>query len=297
MKQAVLSSIRAHRLWEPGHRVAVAVSGGSDSTALLELLVATSGLHGAALEVVTVDHGIHPSSAGWARDVAARAAGRGLRCTVASLALGPGTSEEAARRARYSVLDGLDVDRVALAHHLRDQAETVLVHLLRGTGPRGLGAMAWRRGRYVRPVLDRSPEELRAWRPDTWVEDPANDDPRHLRVAVRQELLPRMEALRVGSVAALARSASLAREDDDLLRALAAELPLRASVLGSAPRPLARRRLEALMGPVGTGVLEAALMCVARGSGRVAVDAGRALVVEGDDVLMVGRRDDTEGPG
>lgn len=296
MKQAVLAAIRTHGLWEPGHRVAVAVSGGSDSTALLELLIATAGVHGGALEVVTVDHGIHPASAGWARDVAERARAHGLSCTIASLGLGAGASEDVARTARYAVLDGLDVDRVALAHHRRDQAETVLVNLLRGTGPRGLGGMAWRRGRYVRPVLDRAPEELHAWRPEAWVDDPANADPRHLRAAVRRELLPLLEALREGSVAALARSASLAREDDALLRELAGELPLRASVLAQAPRPLARRRLEGLVGPVGTGVLEAALACVARGSGRVALDGERDLVVSGDDVLMVGRRDDSGGP-
>jgi tRNA(Ile)-lysidine synthase len=288
-REHLLRSVREHRLWEPGMTVAVAVSGGGDSMALLELLVATAYGHGARLSVVTVDHGIHADSASWADLVLDRARSHGLPGSVLRLGLGPQASEADARSARYAALDGLNVDRVALAHHRRDQAETVVVHLLRGTGPRGLAGMPRVRGRYVRPALDLDPDELARYRPATCVDDPANTDPDFLRVRVRTELLPLIEHLREGSVAALARSAGLAREDDDLLSALADVLPLARQALLAAPRPLARRRLHSALGPVGTGLVEAGLALIARGGGQLDLDADRVLVVDGDEVRVQGR--------
>lgn len=279
MKQRLIAAIRGRSLWAPGDRVAVAASGGGDSMALLELLVATRGLHGGDLSVVSVDHGIHADSGRWAAAVEARARHHGLRCDVFALGLGRDASEADARAARYAVFDGLDVERVALAHHRRDQAETVLVNLLRGTGPRGLAGMAWRRGRYVRPLLDVEPEALHAWRPAGVVDDPANDDPDFLRVRIRTELLPLLEDIRTGATAALARTASLAREDADLLDELAAALPFTRAALAAAPRPVARRRLRQALGSLGTGVIEAALDAVVRGSGAVRLDRERLLLV------------------
>src|SRR5690606_25781808 len=141
---------------------------------------------------------------------------RGLPCAVVRLGLGPGASEAVCRDARYAALDDVDADVVALAHHRDDQAETALLGLLRGGGTRAIGGMAWRRGRYVRPLLDVGRDEVRAWaasRGLAWRDDPTNARPDFLRNRVRHELIPLLEALRAGSVTALARGAGHAAED------------------------------------------------------------------------------------
>ncbi|MCA9569948.1 MAG: tRNA lysidine(34) synthetase TilS [Myxococcales bacterium] len=289
MKQAVVRAIRGLKLWEAGQTVAIAVSGGRDSLVLADVLLATRGLHGGRLSIAHVDHGLHPDAPRWAAHVEAFAAERGVPCAVHRVTCGP--SEDAARRARFAVLDGLPVDRVALGHHARDQAETVLVNLLRGTGPRGLGGMAPRRGRYVRPLLGLQPADLTAWAEErrlVWVEDPTNARPTYLRNRVRHELLPVLEGLREGSVTSLARSAALAAEDEALLGDLAAELPLDPRVLAGAPRPLARRRLRDLAPGATVAQIEALLAAVQAGRGRVSIGGDVTIVVQTGEVVVEG---------
>lgn len=189
------------RLVPPGVPVLVAVSGGADSLALLGLLH-TGGAHDRRrLAVGHVDHGIHRESATVARAVAAEAARLGLPCHTASCALGPGTTETAARRARRAALADLaeaaGAGAVVLAHHADDQVETILMRVLRGSGIVGLAGMAPRHGRFVRPALAIPGETLRAARPPggmpPW-SDPANADPSHLRSWLRTALLPALRA-------------------------------------------------------------------------------------------------------
>jgi tRNA(Ile)-lysidine synthase len=204
------SNVAQRGLWAPGQRVAVAVSGGLDSCVLLQLLIDTLRWHGASLSVVTVDHGTRKDSASHADFVETLARAAQLPCERFSLHLGEGASEAACRDARYACLAAVNADVVALAHHRDDQAETVLINLMRGTGPRGLAGMSWKRGRYARPLLDVPRSEIDAWasaRGLSWVEDPSNTDPRFLRNRVRHELLPLIESIRPGSTAAIARSA------------------------------------------------------------------------------------------
>src|SRR5690606_5741532 len=101
LRHRVGAAITARRLWEPGQRVLVAVSGGMDSVALLDLLVETRAWHRAVLEVVTIDHGVHPSSAAHADHVAGLAAERALGLHRFALGLGAGASEATCRAARY----------------------------------------------------------------------------------------------------------------------------------------------------------------------------------------------------
>lgn len=216
LRHHVGATVRDRALWAPGDRVAVAVSGGADSLALLDLLEVTRRWHGGALEVVTVDHGIREGSADDAAFVWELARSRGLPCTWVSLGLRGGASEAECRDARYRALAGLSVARVALAHHRDDLAETVLLHLLRGTGPRGFAGMAWRRDRYVRPLLDVPRADLRrwlAWRGLAWRDDPTNTDPGRLRNRLRHEVLPLLEDVRPGGVAAIARGALRTSEE------------------------------------------------------------------------------------
>lgn len=287
LRHRVGGAIQAHRLWEPGHRVVVAVSGGLDSVCLLDVLVQTAGWHGADLAVATVDHGLHPESADHARFVEELARGLGLPCFVRRVHV-PDPSEASARTARYAALEGLEADRVALAHHREDQAETVLLQLLRGAGARGLGAMARRRGRYVRPLLDVHRAELEAWarhRGLRWVEDPTNPDPRYLRNRVRHEILPLLEELRAGAVANLARSAALCAEDDAWLEGQVPEGELERAWVAEGPAPLVARALRRRWPEADAAHLAAVVQAARRGAGQVRLPGGRRVVVTGERIV------------
>lgn len=177
--------------------VLVAVSGGVDSMALLELLAATRHRHPLAPVIAHVDHGIHPQSSRPAALVARRAAVLDLPFISTALALGPGASETAARRARHAWLrveqENLGARWLLTAHHADDQRETVLMRALRGSGPAGLAGMARRGRRIARPLLGFTRESILAYARAAgleWWEDAANADPRHLRSWLRTALLP-----------------------------------------------------------------------------------------------------------
>jgi tRNA(Ile)-lysidine synthase len=219
----------------PGAGVAVAVSGGADSLALLHALRALAGPRRWRLAVVTVDHGMRPGSAADAAFVADHAKALGLPARVCTLtpgdlarhrAAGP---EGAARAARYQALwpaaDELGCPWLATGHTLDDQAETVLLQLLRGAGPDGLAAMAVRTGRLLRPLLGVRRAETRACCAAAglaWREDPTNAGDGPLRNRVRHHLLPLLEELRPGATQALARTAALAADERDWLDPLVA---------------------------------------------------------------------------
>ena len=184
----------------PG-RALVAVSGGPDSMALLDLLARSSEAHRLELVVGHVDHGIDARSAEAASLVRRAAGTRGLPFEQVQLALGPRATETAAREAR---LKGLELLRrragaavVLLAHHADDQAETVLMRALRGSGPAGLAGMPAQRGSLVRSLLPFRRDELARYVLEQGIEvwhDPANADERHLRSWIRTDLLPHIEA-------------------------------------------------------------------------------------------------------
>jgi tRNA(Ile)-lysidine synthase len=229
---------------EPGDGVAVAVSGGADSLALLHALRALAGPRRWRLAVVTVDHGLRPGSAADAAFVADHAKALALPARVCTLtpgglarhhAAGP---EGAARAARYEALwpaaDELGCPWLATGHTLDDQAETVLLQLLRGAGPDGLAAMAVRTGRLLRPLLGVRRAETRsccAAAGLAWREDPTNTGDGPLRNRVRHHLLPLLEELRPGATQTLARTAALAADERDWLD------PLVASALAATASP------------------------------------------------------------
>jgi tRNA(Ile)-lysidine synthase len=219
-----------------GDGVAVAVSGGADSLALLHALRALAGPRGWRLAVVTVDHGLRPGSAADAAFVADHAKALGLPARVTTL--GPedlephrrSGPEGAARAARYKALwpaaDKLGCSWLATGHTLDDQAETVLLQLLRGAGPDGLAGMAVRAGHLLRPLLAVRRAETRACCVALaldWREDPTNAGDGPLRNRVRQRLLPLLEELRPGATQVLARTAVLAADERDWLDPVVAE--------------------------------------------------------------------------
>lgn len=198
----------------------VAFSGGRDSTVLLHAMH-QSGLPLRALHVV---HGLVARGEDWAEHCVAVAAAWGLECRVLRIAApAPAANREAwAREQRYAALTAaLQPDEaLLLGHHAQDQAETLLLNLLRGSGPRGLAAMPAQRrlatGHWLlRPLLSWSPEQVEAYAEHhqlRWQEDPSNRDLRYDRNFLRHEILPRLSARYPGAVAALARSAAFAAE-------------------------------------------------------------------------------------
>ena len=221
-----------------GTEVTCAVSGGPDSLALL-VLAADAGLR---VTAVHVDHGLRRGSAAEA-DVVARAArtvGAAFRAERVEVPEG-GDLEARARRARRSVLP----DDALFGHTLDDQAETVVLALLRGAGLDGLSAMSPDR----HPILALRRTETEAICAEADLEpvrDPSNDDPRHRRNRVRHEVLPLLDDVADRDVRPLlARAASIAATDVALLDELAAAIdPTDALALAAAPPALARRAVR-----------------------------------------------------
>jgi tRNA(Ile)-lysidine synthase len=185
----------------PPGRALLAVSGGPDSVALLELMVRSRDVHGLDLVVAHLDHGIHPAAAQVALQVEALATSYKLPFQIGSIRLGPDAGETLARAKRYEWLESTRVrtgaDIICTAHHRDDQIETVLMRVLAGSGPAGLSGIAPVQGRLIRPLLPfrraELAEYLREVGRDSWL-DPANADPRHLRSWIRTELLPSLTA-------------------------------------------------------------------------------------------------------
>ncbi|OJF13904.1 tRNA lysidine(34) synthetase TilS [Couchioplanes caeruleus] len=214
--------------------VLVACSGGADSLALAAAAAFVAPRLGIAAGLVTVDHGLQDGSAARAASVAqwGRAAGFDpVEVATVDVAGRPGGPEAAARDARYEALSAAaqrsGATVVLLGHTRDDQAETVLLALARGAGPRGLAGMPRRKGLFVRPLLDVSRADTRgacaalglaAW------EDPHNADPAYARARVRADALPALAAaLGPAVVANLARTASLLAADVAYLDEVAAE--------------------------------------------------------------------------
>ena len=183
-----------------GSRVLIALSGGSDSTALLHLMLHVRDGFDVELLAAHFDHGVQAQSSVLAEQVFERCHAAGVSCVV-SRARGLVGGQAEYREARYAFLASeatrLEATRVALAHQRDDYLETVLLRLLRGTGVRGLSGIPVRRHLFVRPLLGFSRDALRSYlaeRGVVWVEDPANLDSRYTRARIRQGLLPQLRA-------------------------------------------------------------------------------------------------------
>ncbi|WP_019201059.1 tRNA lysidine(34) synthetase TilS [Tsukamurella sp. 1534] len=287
------AALRVRRAVEAWHRdrgapprVAVALSGGADSLALLAGALA-AGLETTAL---VVDHGLQDGSRDVAESAAATARRLGAGARVLPVAVdGAGGPEAAARSARYAALDAArDGAPVLLGHTLDDQAETVLLGLGRGSGARSLAGMAAWAEPYGRPLLGVRRTETRAGCAELGLvpwDDPHNADPRYTRVRLRTEVLPLLEDVLGGGVAeALARTAAQLRDDNDALDALApapSGEELAVADIAGLPPALRRRVLRAWLAGRGARALTAghlaavdALVSDWHGQGPTAVPGG-----------------------
>ncbi len=287
----------------PGSRVVVAVSGGADSLALAQVTAFVAGHESWDLRAVIVDHQLQDGSAEVAREAAKQLAGIGIDTEVVSVHVGrAGGPEAAARSARYAVLEAQDADAVLLAHTLDDQAETVLLGLGRGSGPRSIAGMSPVNGIFRRPFLKlrRSDTEQICRATDlTWWVDPHNSDPTYRRARIRSELMPVLEdVLGGGAAEAIARTAEQVRADGACLDAIADAIddPLDVASLASlAPalrsRVLRRTALEAGANPSELSAAHLAeidrLVTDWHGQLRIELPGGVACVRVGDSLAYV----------
>ena len=262
----------------PGAGVLCALSGGADSMYLLCRLLEGGERYGWSVQAAHLNHHLRPTAQrdedfvrGWCRE-------KGVSLTVGcadveAFARREGLStEEAGRVLRYAFLEetarqeGLSL--IATGHHAGDNAETVLMNLIRGCGLKGLTGIPERRGDIVRPMLAVTRGEIEAYLTEhsvPHVEDETNTDLNYTRNKVRHRLLPLLEELNPRAAAHIAAAARRLREDEDELERQAAllakqglDIPegaaIPARVLADAPRPLARRSCATLLEQAGLGV-------------------------------------------
>ena len=322
-----LEAIQRERMIRRGDRILVAVSGGSDSTALLALFAGAAADLGIDLHVAHLDHGWRgKASARDAESVRRLALSYRLPVTVGQLDPAvwrrrPSSREARARTLRRRFLEAtaaeVGAQRIALGHTLDDQAESLLLRLLRGSGRRGLaGIYPVVDGLYIRPLLGLRRADLRAWlraRRLRWREDVTNRDLSLTRNRVRRRLLPLLERdFNPRATEVLARAANLLRDEEEWLESLTGEaygavaseqpqgVALDAERLGAMPRALrrrvARRAVARCLGHL-RGIdqrhVDRALALLQRGKPR-SLDLPKGLRVSRDDDTLVFRVRDAE---
>ena len=227
-------TIHQHKMVPLGSKLVVGVSGGADSLALLHVLHTKRTALGVELHAATFDHGLRgPDGAADAAYVAQICRSWGIPVIVgaASVKSQGGGIEQAARKARYDFLahtaHTLNAQHIAVAHHADDQAETVLLNLIRGTGLRGLGGMALSSPlpghpdlTLIRPFLQRSRQEIETYCRDNNLHprhDATNEDTRFVRNHIRLETLPMLRQMNPHIDQALVRLAAIAQTDHDFI--------------------------------------------------------------------------------
>ena len=319
LHQLVRRTIQRHRLCPPGSRVLVGLSGGSDSVALSVLLRDLSEHGGFSLiGLAHFNHRLRPEAD---RDESfCRTFAAALRlplhvdsADVSGYAASQRLSrEDAARRLRYEFLHRIagevGADRVAVGHTRDDQAETFLLKLVRGAGLTGLAGIYPQKDLLIRPLLEVSRDELRAFlqsRGYEWVDDETNEDVENPRNRIRHRVLPELNLAYSSASAAIARAAGLVREDaqwldelsrrryDSLVSRVIEGMTIDARGLLAEPAPVQRRILLTALRcafptrEIGLDHIEGALSVASGETGGVDVPGGRVELRREKLVLLV----------
>ena len=238
LEKKVLALCRDNGLFRQGDRLVVGVSGGPDSMALLHLLARLALDLGVTLVVAHVDHGLRPAAARAEEALVLGAAtALGLECQIAHFEVAvqareQGLSlEEAARDLRYAFFEatatGHDAKKIVVAHTADDQAEEILLRLIRGAGRKALSGMTLlREGRIVRPFLPIAKARILSYLRDREIPfaiDSSNSDRRYLRNKIRLDLLPQLAKINPNIKQALRQTASILRDEDAFLEAHAGQ--------------------------------------------------------------------------
>ncbi|MGI5891449.1 MAG: tRNA lysidine(34) synthetase TilS [Bacillota bacterium] len=234
--QQLKNYIKTYDLIRPGEKIVIALSGGMDSVVLLHLLLSLKEEFAITLIAGHLDHGIRGEiSAEESRFVKSLCAEWGIICYKEYediIAISGGKNiEEVAREKRYAFLREVakkaSADKIATAHHADDQAETVLLHLLRGSGSKGLGAMSPRENDLIRPLLFANKSDIIDYCQENnleYREDKSNEDCRYLRNKIRLCLLPYLEKEYNPNIKEnLCTTAEICREENAYLKALTRE--------------------------------------------------------------------------
>ena len=209
-------------------KYALAVSGGVDSMVMLHMFATLSPRPD--FYVVTINHGIRKEAESDCKFVAEYCAKLNVECRVVTVDV-PSYCEQnklsvetGARLLRYQALSSLDCDFVCLAHNANDNAETVLMHILRGSGAKGATGIKHINGKYLRPILDLTREQIEQYAKENnvpYVQDVTNDDTKYTRNFIRHRVLPLLTELNPQALQNILRFASNVERDDEYLDGIA----------------------------------------------------------------------------
>ena len=301
MAEPALEVGRASGLIPPGLPLLVMLSGGADSVCLLEVALRLE----AQVSALHVNYGLRAAAEQDEAHCRALCERLGVELTVERARLpGEGNVHAQARDARYAVAERVARGDYAAAHTASDQAETVLYRLAVSPGRRALLGMEPRRGRLVRPLLDATRADTRAYcqeRGLPWREDASNDDPRFARARVRNALLPALLDVAPAAEAAVAETARQLREEAEVLDTVAAEAlaglgggpVVELAALRALPRATARLVLRALAGVPLTTVRVEGVLRLGDGGGTKALDVGSGVRAVSEYGML---RFDRQGP-
>ena len=294
---------RWHMLPPEGGVILCAVSGGRDSVCLLHYLTTIAPRRGFTVAAAHLNHRMRPEAQrdedfvrGLCREWNVPFYTEAAPVYEIAARWGLGV-EETGRRLRYDFLlrtaDAIGAAYIATAHHAQDQAETVLLNLLRGTGPEGLGGIPPVRGRIIRPLLQTGRAEIEDYLQKNGlphVEDSTNQDTHYARNRLRRELWPQLETVNPAVTRAIGRTAEIVRGENAYLDTLAAErLPaegtaVETAALLAAPEPLRPRMVRLLLDRLPTGKKDVsavhmdAVLALAEGGGTLDLPGGARAV-------------------
>ncbi|MCL5292976.1 MAG: tRNA lysidine(34) synthetase TilS [Actinobacteria bacterium] len=328
LRDKVLATINKFAMIRPGDRILVAVSGGPDSVALVHLLIELSGKLDLTLTAFHLDHRLRAESANDSIFVAELCNKLGIQLESMTYDLPAylketGLSvEDGARRIRYRLLeetaDRLHIDRIALGHQADDQVETFLMRIIRGAGPAGLTAIPPTRGRFIRPLIEVSKEEILAYLGEIgegFVIDASNEDISFFRNRVRRRLIPEILTDNPAFKEVIRQTIELIGEDEALLEGESekkakkflrveqeAVAVVSAATLVLLPPAIARRIVRRAIERVKGDLLDiefrhvkGVLSGLAEGSLRMDLPGDLIAAIEGGD-LVVGPRRSLEPP-